>query len=133
MKYTELKESLKKTDDKVYLYTVTKKYDGTIEVSERAEEVSTIELDYPTEEIEIIRFKAGGSESPIRYLNTDFGAFYCDTPDKCSGWALTENEKRDILIQIMSDLKAEKLVKLREQFNREGITKEDLLSIIEDM
>ena len=132
MTYTELKESLEKTDNKVYLYCI--KDTGNIpEVALHPEDVISIDVNAKTNEVEMLVFNKSNVEKITRYLNTRFALFYCDEPNLCSGWALTEQEAEDIVAQIKADLKVKQLAKLREQFDREGITKEDLLSIVEDM
>ena len=140
MKYTEIKESLKKTEGLIYCYTIEKGFTSALlNVSIDPIHVLTVSVDPESDEL-VDRIKTGDSTDSwnptIRvdlYLNTEFGKPIENAWTTCEGWALTEQEAKAIVEQIKSDLKNEQLASLKEQFNREGVTKEDLLNLIEEM
>ena len=140
MKYTELKESLKKKEGLIYCYVIEKGYTSALlNVSIDPIHVFAVSVDPKSDELvnRIETDSYANSWNPaIRvdlYLNTEFGKPIENDWTTCEGWALTEQDAIAIIEQIKSDLKAEQLASLREQFEKEGVTKEDLLNLIKEM
>ena len=134
MKYSELKESLKKADGNIYTYAVrtTKPGSTTIDTIEiKPYKIQILVVLPETDELTAYLDEDQGEWAGIavdNYLNTKFGSqqYYC------GGWALTEQDAKATVEQIKSNLKVNQLVALKEKLREDGVTKEDLLYLIEE-
>lgn len=141
MTYVELKESLKKTGGLIYQYTVEKYFgDSNALMDVHIDPTSVYSAIVKLESDELIdRILTGellwdNSNIDVElYLNTKFGKHNKVQHTICKGWALTEEDAKAIVEQIKSDLKTKQLEYLKKQFTQDGVTKEDLLNLIEEM